>query len=162
MDNYLLILRGISGAGKTTFVNHLKSCIDLVHASADFIHVDPNGVYRFDPAKLGEGHGLCFRTTILALQERAQCVVVDNTHCSNWELAPYVLAGQAYQYKTAIVRMEIDPATAAKRNVHGVPEKNVCSMAHRFQEPLNFWPREYRFTNPTQKEVLDFYSEFTR
>jgi len=161
MSNYLLILRGISGAGKTTFVNHLKSGTDLVHASADFIH-EQGGVYKFDPAKLGEGHGLCFRMAIHAMQDRAKLVVVDNTHTMNWELAPYVLAGQAYGYKTAIVRLEIDPATAGQRNVHGVPQKSVDSMAKRFQDPMSFWPQEYKFTNPSRDEVWDFYLDFSK
>jgi len=162
MSNYLLILRGISGAGKTTFVENLKKGTDLVHASADFIHVGSDGVYRFNPSKLGEGHGLCFRMAVHAMQDRAKLVVVDNTHTMNWEMAPYVLAGQAYGYKTAIVRLEIDAATGAARNVHNVPEKSVRSMSERFQNPMNFWPQEYKFTNPSQDEVWDFYMEFSK
>jgi len=156
MEN-LIVLRGISGAGKSTFVEKvLPSFPALVHASADFIHMDSAGNYSFDPKKLGEGHGLCFRTAVHAMQDRASMVCVDNTHTQIWELAPYILAGQAYGYRVSIVRLEIDPATATARNVHGVPAKSVASMAERFQNPLPFWPKETRFTNPTQTDVDGF------
>jgi predicted kinase len=161
---YMIILRGISGAGKSTFTKMLEKLEpSLVHCSADFIHIDPvDGVYRFKPEKLGEGHGLCFRTVIEALQRRAKLVVVDNTHTMNWELAPYVLAGSAFGYKTAFVRLEIDPATAVARNIHNVPEKSIRSMQERFQDPMRMWPSETKFSNPTEDDVLNFYAEFTR
>lgn len=160
----LAILRGLSGAGKSTFAEMLRKLEpEMVHASADFVHIDPlDGAYRFNPGKLGEGHGNCFRTAISALQNKAPLVVVDNTHTMNWEMAPYVLAGQAYGYKTAIIRLEIDPATAVARNIHNVPEKSIRSMKERFQDPMRMWPTEYKFSNPTENDVLDFYVEFTR
>lgn len=163
MDNGLLILRGKSGAGKSTFCKMLKEIEpNLVHASADFIHEGTDGVYRFNPSKLGEGHGLCFRTVIHALLDRARLVVVDNTHTMNWELAPYIQAGSAFGYRTAMVRLEIDTATAVARNIHSVPEKSIKSMGDRFQEPMSFWPREYKFTNPTMDDVLNFYADFSK
>ncbi len=157
----LIILRGISGAGKSTFTEVLKIIVPtLVHCSADFIHLDSEGVYRFDPSKLADGHGLCFRTAVEALQRGERLVVVDNTHTQNWEMAPYVQAGRAYGYKTGIVRLDIDAITAAQRNVHGVALGHVKNMEKRFEDPMKFWPREYRFSNPSEDEVLDFFMEF--
>lgn len=157
----LVILRGISGAGKSTFVEKLKKIEPLlIHASADFIHLDREGNYKFDIAKLGEGHGMCFRTAVHAMLDGAEFVVVDNTNTAHWEMSPYVLAGNAYGYKVAIARLEIDPEIATKRNVHGVPEKSIQSMARRFQDALPFWPDEHKFTNPTQSDVENFYLHY--
>lgn len=152
----LIVLRGIPGSGKTTFVEMVRKTFPaLVHASADFIHMVGNE-YRFDAKKLSQGHGLSFRTAIHAMQDRASMVIVDNTNTQVWEMSPYILAGQAYGYNTRIVRLNIDTTTAHARNIHGVPLKGIESMAERFQKPLPFWPDEERFTNPTQEQVDGF------
>lgn len=161
--NNLLILRGSSGSGKSTFTEMLRKIEpDLVHCSADFIHLDSSGVYRFNPSKLGEGHGQCFRMAIESMQAQKGLVVVDNTNTSLVELAPYVAAGQAFGYRTALVRLTVPTSVAAARNVHGVPTDTVKSMVDRMQKPLNRWPSETVFEDPTENEVLNFYANLTR
>lgn len=151
---HLLILRGISGAGKSTFVKKVQTRFpSLVHASADFVHLDGAGVYRFDPSKLSEGHNHCFRTAVEAMQRLENMVVVDNTNTQTWEMAPYILAGQAYGYKIHLIRLTVAVDVAAKRNVHGVPFHSICKMAERFQPPLPFWPPSTSFQDPTQEQV---------
>lgn len=150
---HMIIMRGISGAGKSTFVEHLKKIFpDLVHCSADFAFMK-DGEYKFDPTLLRLAHTSCFREANHAAIEGAGVIVIDNTNTQHWEMAPYILLGQSYDYRVQLVKLEIDVVTAAKRNLHGVPEKNVAMMESRFQKPLPFWPKESVFTNPTFDDV---------
>ncbi len=128
----LIVMRGISGSGKSTYTRtHYP---DAQVFSADHEFIQPDGKYVFDPKKLGEAHLSCWRKTHEALMQGAPCVVVDNTHTTMWEMSPYVQMGKALGYDVLIVRMDTDPALCAKRNVHGVPEKKVMEMAQRFQK----------------------------
>ena len=145
----LIILRGIPGSGKSTFVKKELPKADLVASADDGMMVD--GVYKFDPAKLPAAHGACLRAVISALQSgEAQrviahtagliapppepVIVVDNTATSIAEVAPYVAVGQAYGAEVVVITLRINPAIAAPRNVHGVPESGVHRMAAALDE----------------------------
>jgi predicted kinase len=139
----VLILAGVPGSGKSTYVNNLGLTRESV-VSADNYFVGSDGEYRFDPTKLGAAHGDCLRGFVAALHQGMATVVVDNTNTTVIEMAPYVALAAAYGYAVEIVRFACDPAVAAARNVHGVPERACRAMAERlertFQEGLPpFW-----------------------
>ena len=147
MDNHLppgrvILMAGVPGSGKTHYVNKLGLSHESV-VSADNFFVE-DGVYRFDPTKLGAAHGDCLRGFVAALMKGLETVVVDNTNTTVIEMSPYVALAAAYGYETEIVRVVCDPAVAAARNSHGVPERAVRAMSERlertFQEGLPpFW-----------------------
>jgi len=127
MTKKVIILRGLPGCGKTTYVRANFPAALVV--SADDYFVGTDGVYRFNPAGIGEAHGSCFRRFIAALQAGEELVVVDNTATMIAEIAPYFLGAQAYGYDAEIITLRCDPVVAAARNVHGVPEAVVMKMA---------------------------------
>lgn len=131
MDRKIVVLRGIPGSGKTTFVRNTYPGATVV--SADDYFVGEDGVYRFNPAEIGQAHGRCFRLFIESVQRGDLLVVVDNTATSIAEIAPYILGSQAYGYGAEIVTLRCDPAVAASRNVHGVPEAFVMKMAQALE-----------------------------
>lgn len=149
MGNHLpsgrvILMAGVPGSGKTHYVNALGLTRESV-VSADNYFVGSDGVYRFDPTKLGAAHGDCLRGFVGALMKGLETMVVDNTNTTVVEMAPYVALAAAYGYAVEIVRVVCDPAVAAARNTHGVPERAVRAMAERlertFQEGLPpFWP----------------------
>jgi hypothetical protein len=57
-DAYVIVCRGLPGAGKSTYVATLSP--GAVVCSADSYFVGPDGAYRFDPAKLGQAHEACW------------------------------------------------------------------------------------------------------
>jgi predicted kinase len=133
----LVVLRGIPGAGKSTFVRkHLSA--DALIASADDGMVEGEGEdakYVFSPKKLPEAHGACLRKVINALRGHAfPNIVVDNTSTSIAEVAPYVAVGQAYGAEVIVITLRIDPAIAGPRNTHGVPQAGVDRMAKALDE----------------------------
>lgn len=129
MSRRLVILRGIPGSGKSTLARRLLGDATAIIASADDLFVGHDRVYRFDPARIGEAHGACFRRAVDAMRLGADVVVIDNTNITAVEVAPYVLAAQAYGYEHEIVTVQCGVALAAERNIHGVPLERVAAMA---------------------------------
>jgi predicted kinase len=130
-EKKLVVLRGIPGSGKSTIVRGEFPAAVVV--SADDYFVGEDGVYRFNSADIGNAHGRCFRLFIEALQRGDSQVVVDNTATSIAEVAPYMLAAQAYGYNAEIITLRCDPEIAASRNVHGVPAATVHRMAEALE-----------------------------
>lgn len=129
----VIIMQGVPGSGKSTlareFAANAKS-VKVVSADHYFEELG-GGTYAFDPSKLGEAHGQCFRRFIAAVQEGVETVIVDNTNTTATEVAPYVLGGEAHGYKVEVIRVTCDPDVAAARNTHGVPVHAVRAMASR-------------------------------
>jgi predicted kinase len=129
----MLILRGPTGAGKTTYVS-LKLGPRVIVFSADKFFTDTGGVYRFDPTRIGDAHAWCYRQVLKAaplVYEEDTLLVIDNTNISAWEIAPYVALANAYGLDWEILTFWVDPLVAARRNVHGVPASAVMEMHRR-------------------------------
>ena len=98
------ILRGISGAGKSTFARYLqKTESEVLVCSADAYMDDGNGGYRFDSRRLEDAHKYCLRTFIDGLQKRWSVVVLDNTNITFHEFRPYVVIAEAFDYEVEVV-----------------------------------------------------------
>ena len=142
-----IIMRGISGSGKSTEANRIAQELSdqgksAVIVSADDYFIDDDGEYKFDSRYLDKAHGMCM-AQFMAMITEVDAVIVDNTNTQLWEISPYILvAKSAHCYDIEIVRCECDPKVAAARNVHGVPEKGIIAMAGRMEKLLPFWPRE--------------------
>jgi predicted kinase len=137
-------MRGYPGSGKSFYIrtHHPKAEV----CSADDFFIGPDGVYRFDGAKIREAHKWCMKKFITLVRmgdgdEGAKVpeIVVDNTHTQLWEFSGYVQIAEAFGYEVEIVRMDTPVDVAASRNLHGVPLKAVQSMADRFQKVLPWW-----------------------
>lgn len=134
----VMILRGISGSGKTTFQKkHCDFSCRVVSADDWFML---GGAYRFDPTELGNAHGHCLRRFIRAMGDRAD-VVVDNTNTTLVEIAPYISIAMAYEDASIeVVELMCDVETAAARNTHGVPLVGVQRMQENLRKSGAEWP----------------------
>jgi len=129
--NQVYILRGIPGAGKSTWAKH--------HAQGEYVIVSADhffmkrGEYQFDPRFLPQAHQGCFRAFVdhagAEFTDRLDEIYVDNTNINAWECSPYVLGGESYGWNVTLVHVHIDPAVAFARGTHGVPERVVYGMA---------------------------------
>jgi predicted kinase len=151
-DLQCYILSGVSGAGKSTWIQ-AQSWADQadVHSADHFFMQD--GTYKFDVTKLGEAHGACLRGFVhgvrpgwrakeMGLSLLDQPVqVVDNTNTTNEEIAPYYSVAKAYGYKVTLVTLRVPLELAAQRNQHGVPLQGVEAMMKRISERRipRFW-----------------------
>lgn len=128
----VVIMRGISGSGKSTYVR--KNFPDAAVCSADDYFIKAQtGEYQFDATKLKEAHEQCFGNFKRGLERQEQLIVVDNTNTRLWEFERYFNSAYAAGYDIKIIRMSCPSSVAAVRNEHDVPEHAVKAMEDRFE-----------------------------
>jgi len=131
----LIIMRGLPGSGKSTYVK--ENFPDAVVCSADSFFLNEDGEYIFVNWKLQQAHQHCFRTFIDAVTSDAETIVIDNTNICRWEYENYTFMAEKFGYRIRIIRMnflESDIPLFGKRNVHGVPEFKINQMFERFED----------------------------
>lgn len=143
----VIVMRGISGAGKSTYVKKLQEwAVETFTVSADVFFIK-NGHYTFDPKQLPQAHAQCLRTFIgLCMGYPDSIIVVDNTNTTVAEISPYMAVAAAYGHDAKIVTIECDLEVAAARNVHGVGLSGVTAQHKRLTENntnlLPWWKHE--------------------
>ena len=90
----VIIMRGISGSGKSTYAKQLSKEYDAVICSADD-YFNKTGNYIFDRNKLKEAHGECLLKADGNLQE-GRSVIIDNTNVKKWEYQKYIELANKY------------------------------------------------------------------
>lgn len=121
----LYIVRGLPGSGKSTFATKLARDKGIRHYEADQ-YFESDGVYKFDPRKLGAAHQWCWSVTNAELS-KDNSVVVSNTFTQEWELVNYI--------DTALdagAKVEVIQCTGEWENIHGVPADKLAIMKSRF------------------------------
>lgn len=141
------ILCGISGSGKSTWAKHMRPGVIVVSADHYFM-VD--GVYRFDPSKIGDAHGQCIRNFCESIRQGFN-VVVDNTNTSREELAVYMGIANAYGATVELVWFRCDPNEAIRRNAHNVPASTILKMNVDLNRTMTtlppWWPKPTEVTS---------------
>jgi len=127
--NIIVLLRGVSGSGKSTFARVLGG----KHYEADMFFVDSDGVYKFNPKKLKEAHKWCHSSVELSMSNREDLIVVSNTFTQEWEIKPYYELAKKYNYTVFSVVVENRHDGV---NTHEVPEEKIQIMKNRFEIKL--------------------------
>ena len=156
----VIILRGISGSGKSSLAKHFQSLALASHpppspsppssfalhpsplptrlicsADAFFIH---RGVYRFDSKLLSAAHAHCFAHFLSLVAARAPYVIVDNTNVERWQWTNYARTAELMGYAVAVVEVRVrgdeEVAVCAERNQHGVPLAGVAGMVEKWED----------------------------
>jgi predicted kinase len=138
----VIILRGISGSGKSTFARSIVSNENsaAVFSSDEFFEGD-DGVYKFDPTKLQNAHDWCLRSFVQACIDRIYDVlVVDNTNTTAIEIAPYFAIAKAFGCVVEIVTLKCSIDAAHQRNKHNVPWKTVGKQFERLTSEERKFP----------------------
>ena len=115
----VIVLRGVSGCGKSTFANILASFDGCVAVCADDFFTDSDGNYNFNQNQLGDAHRQCQENFIEALNEPSiKCIIVSNTNTKVKDFSFYEKSAKEYgaMYISLIVENR-----HGHNDVHGVP-----------------------------------------
>ena len=128
----LILVRGVSGSGKTTFVEEFIENVSLSIATDDFFVLD--GIYTFDRNYLAEYHQRCIDSVESEMETpstEGYCnIVVHNTFTKEWEMQPYLDLAEKYGYNIYTIIIE---NRHKSESIHGVPEDAIKAQRDRFE-----------------------------
>jgi predicted kinase len=122
MEKNVIILRGVSGSGKSTFASMLaRHNNGAVVVTADDYFTSGNGLYEFEASKLGAAHFQCFNRFQDALFDpQVNTIIVANTNTSPADFKNYVHAAETYGATVTYVVLE---NRHGNNDVHNVPSE---------------------------------------
>lgn len=129
MNKTLYIVRGLPGSGKSTLAKNLVSEPLLHHHEADQYYVGSDGVYRFDPDKIGAAHSYCRRCVENDMENYIPRIAVSNTFTTLKEIQPYLELCKLHGYTPVVIHCENNFG-----NIHSVPEETLIKMKNRWQK----------------------------
>lgn len=132
MEKVLILLRGLPGAGKTSFANLMWSSYTICEADKYFY---VNGEYKFDASKLKEAHQWCqdqVRSLMMESDFYSE-IVVSNTSTTEKEMQPYLDLAKEFGYTVVSLIVENRHGNSS---VHGVPKETLEKMKNRFEVKL--------------------------
>lgn len=149
MNTKVIILRGASGVGKSTYAGHLGSACTrpTVTVSADAYPGLYDDDMNIDYALLGPAHDACFDTfsrtcaMTAAGDMEPELIIVDNTNTQLWEMAPYRMVARRHGIEVQFMEV-VSTRTAeelARRSVHGAPVAAIEGMLARMEPVPPFW-----------------------
>lgn len=111
----LIIIRGASGSGKSTFAKTIASTfkdagVRVIVVEADDYFYNESGEYNFDPKQLQDAHNWCQDRAETAMMGGIDVVIVSNTNTSCWEYEPYIEMAKEFCYSVDCI---------VKENLHG-------------------------------------------
>lgn len=132
MKPTLYLVRGVCGAGKSTFANTLyeSDVVGWVFEADKYFEV--TGEYKFDASKLCVAHKNCQELTTLWLSKGVS-VAVSNTSTTEKEVETYhkIAEENNANFVSIIVENRHNGV-----NIHNVPEEKIQQMKNRFSIKL--------------------------
>jgi NEDD4-binding protein 2 len=134
----LYLIRGVPGAGKSTFAHTIWNEYIICEADKYFINKE-TGEYKFNPDELKIAHQWCRDEVEIKMKDNRinpqyyPEIVVSNTFTQEWEMEPYFKLAEKYGYKVFSLIVENRHGGV---NTHGVPEDKIQVMKDRFHVQL--------------------------
>ena len=109
----LVLVRGTSGSGKSTFAEEFIYPVSLLISTDDFFMI--NGEYQFNPELLAE---------------IVTNIIVHNTFTQAWEMKPYEDLADKYGYNFYTIIIE---NRHKSESTHDVPDNVLSNQRDRFE-----------------------------
>lgn len=136
----LIIMRGISGSGKSTLAKELGKK-GIVLSTDDYFM--KNGIYDFDPKKLGVYHKMNQEKTKECMEKQITPIVIDNTNSKEWEMKPYVELADEFGYDVKIEELpipsmeELIKRQKSRENINkSLPKETLERMINNFKKNI--------------------------
>jgi len=128
--NNLILVRGVSGAGKSTIAPMFKNAV-LV--STDDFFLNEYSEYVFDANSLVINHQFCQLAVSMMMKDEEELIVVHNTFTADWEMDAYFDLARKHGYAVHTIIVE---NRHGSKNVHDVPQDVVKAQIERFSVTL--------------------------
>ncbi|XP_047531234.1 uncharacterized protein LOC125066945 [Vanessa atalanta] len=141
----LIIMRGLSGSGKTYLAKKLIDAIYPVQSERNYsTHIFStdnyfmqNNLYVFDKSRLSEFHERNERMARNSMVKGVSPVIIDNTNVELWEMKPYVYEGIKNGYIVEVVEPNTpwarNPKQLQRHTLHNVPIHTIQRKLDTYQ-----------------------------
>lgn len=131
VNNDLVIIRGLPGAGKSTLAKLLSEGRKYPVFSVDDYFTDKvTGAYQFNHTENHLAYALCEQNTRNAMQQGVSRIFIDNVFSMDWEIEPYFKMAEQYHYRVFVITVE---NRHGNNNVHGITDEQLTKMAAKYQ-----------------------------
>ena len=137
MGRNLILLRGVSGSGKSTIAKIWEDANPTIRIiSTDDFFMTTEGDYVFNANSLVENHKHC-QTVVERDMESVDMagldddiILVHNTFTKEWEMQAYFDLAKRYEYTVHTIIVE---NRHGSKNIHDGPEDTVKIQKDRFE-----------------------------
>jgi len=143
-----LILRGVPGSGKSTFVDLVETSSRQVTVHAiDDLHTDRDGNFLWDEENADRLYTLNFANFVRSCADEKPVVICDAINIKSEDFQKYVDIAAMYEYTVYVVTANPPtPAQSSKRNKH----HTSALQARQMYKQWDAWP-----TSEMLKELIN-------
>lgn len=140
MNKIAVILRGVPGSGKSSFVDLLRSTSKNVAIHAiDDLHVDLSGNFLWDEENQSRLYTLNFANFVKSCSAGTEVVICDAINIETKDFENYVDIAKKFDYQVYVVTPDQpSPSLSTKRNKHHTSSTQAKEMYQRWQH----WPSD--------------------
>lgn len=131
MEKTLIILRGVSGAGKSTVAETIAGKAWPVFEADKYHYLD--GVYDWKPENMAVAHKWCQEQVREAMVCRIAKIIVSNTSTTERELKPYIALADEHGYQVISLVVE---NRHGNDSIHNVPQETRDAQELRLRNSL--------------------------
>lgn len=137
-DNVAIILRGVPGSGKSSFVKLLlKNSEKTVIHAVDDLHKSETGEFLWSEKNAKRNYTLNFANFVLSCSRKEPVVVCDAINIQVQDFQRYVEIAREYDYHVYVVTADPPtPSQSCERNKHHTSSVQAKEMYSRWEH----WP----------------------